>query len=232
MNHKQLNAEMAVTEGEHSFVATITSAVTDRDREVLLPEGMRSKDFEKNPVIYWNHDYSLPPIGQAVSLRRNGDRWHAKGVLAERPENHPEAAEWLPDTIHALMQQKVIRGVSVGFDDTVKWRQPTAKDREQYGDKVERVATSWDLLEFSIAPLMANQEALISAVSKGICTENQAKTLFGLDDLPKRPKKTVLAILRPKSRPKRVDIPSLVQTATAKALARREGRIFIATRIR
>ena len=41
----------------------------DRDGEVLFPRGCFTKDFEKNPVVFYNHDYTLP-IGKCVAFER------------------------------------------------------------------------------------------------------------------------------------------------------------------
>jgi HK97 family phage prohead protease len=148
--------------------------VLDRDDEVLLPEGLISSEFEKNPVVFWNHAYDKP-IGQCQWLRRLPDAWLARTVLAERPENHQ--GEWLPDTVLSLVQQGVVRGVSVGFLP-VMTREPSSKDREQFGPQVRRVITRWRMLEFSVTPLPANHDALILAVAKGVISQSACDALI------------------------------------------------------
>lgn len=189
-----------------SFTATITTNAIDRDGEVLLPEGMRSKDFESNPVVFWNHNYDMP-IGKATDLQKHRDAWSATAELAKRPEGHE--GEWFPDTVHALMQQGIIRGVSVGFQP-IESRNPSKKDKELFGEGVTNVYSKWNLLEFSVAPLQANQEALVTAVSKGLVTTAQAKAVFPDVELPavtEAPRPLEAKDTQPVAR-KRVLIPS------------------------
>lgn len=226
--HKALSAEMSVTEGERAFIAKITSNAVDRDREVLMPEGLIKTEFEQNPVLFYGHDYirdpkSLP-IGQVVSLKRFPDYWLAKSVMAERPDNH--VGEWFPDTVFSLIQQGVIRGVSVGFEP-VDSRAPTKKDKEMFGEDVQKVYRRWKLLELSVAPLMANQEALIQAVSKGLIGRTQAKAMFGVD-VPEPVKRKCVVLMYAKAvtvKPK-PDIVALVRDGVRREFDRRRGKIY------
>ena len=67
MIRKALDAEISTS--AKGFTATITAETLDRDGEVLIPQGMNSVEFEKNPTLFWNHDYS-EPIGTTVELKR------------------------------------------------------------------------------------------------------------------------------------------------------------------
>jgi HK97 family phage prohead protease len=179
--HKLLSTQFEASddEGAKSFVATISTDSVDRDNEVVLPEGMNSKDFEKNPVVLWNHNPETP-IAKAVGLRRKSDRLTAKAVLASRPEDHE--GEWFPDTVHSLMKQGVVRGVSIGFLPLPgKTRSATKKDRDTFGSEVKRVHAQWKLMEFSVTPTPANQDALIESVSKGLITKACAMSVFGVE---------------------------------------------------
>jgi uncharacterized protein len=185
--HKAFSADLTVEQGSRTFVAKMTSDAIDRDREVLDPNGMDSTDFEKNPILFYGHDYTSVEnvVGLVVALKRETDAdgrvtgWYAKCQLAERPEDHE--GPWRPDTVLALMRQGIIRGVSVGFDP-VQVRNATADDRKRYGASAERVFSRWKLLELSVAPLPANQDALVEAVAKAIkgeqITEDAARELL------------------------------------------------------
>ncbi len=229
MKHKQLNADMTVQEGERAFVTTITSNAVDRDNEVLLPEGMNSKDFEKNPVLFWKHqDKNDVPIGKVVGLKRQGDTWLAKAVLAARHKDH--VGEWFPDTVLSLVQQGVVNAVSVGLIPEVT-RRPTTKDKEMFGKNVQSVVARWKLLELSVAPLPANQEALIVAVSKSMCSKKTAKAYFGidLDDIQIKPKtKRKVAIMvfdSPRPRKTVLTKDMAIARAVERMLARMTGQI-------
>ena len=226
MNRKSFIADLT-TEGK-TFTATITTNAIDRDGEVLLPEGMITADFEKNSVVFWNHDYDRP-IGKSLSLTKSRDAWVSKAQLAERPESH--VGEWFPDTVHALMKQGIIKGVSVGFQP-IESRNPSKKDIELFGDGVKRVFNKWKLLEFSVAPLPANQDALVSAVSKGLMTPIQCKSMFNVDitapvaEPPKPRRKLFLITYKPET-PERVNPVQIVHDAVTIAIAKRRGQMTI-----
>lgn len=201
-----------------SFEAVITSDALDRDGEVLLPEGMDATDFNKNPIVFWNHNYDKP-IGKAVKMVKDKNSWKAVTQLAKRPEDH--VGEWLPDVALALIKQGVIKGVSVSFLPT-DYRQPSKKDKSTFGEGVKRVFTKWKLLEYSVAPLQCNQDALVTAVGKGIVSAEMAKQ-FGYE-----------AEAEPK--PKAVETITIVQRKVKKrslkdqvaiAIAKRKGQAYL-----
>src|SRR5438477_13005023 len=78
---KAFSSDVRVVEGERAVSATITTTAVDRDHEVLIPQGCNSKDFQSNPVIFYNHAYAdffggggtkeKLPVGQCVALKRN-----------------------------------------------------------------------------------------------------------------------------------------------------------------
>jgi hypothetical protein len=110
--------------------------------------------------------------------------------FAERPETHPQAAEWLPDTVRALMQQGVLSAFSVGFrvpSDGI--RQASERDIERFGPKTRTVITRWELLEFSVVSVPANQEALATAVAKGLVPDGECVERLGLSrDMLRQPR--------------------------------------------
>ena len=77
---KALTAQISGSTAK-GFTAVITAETLDRDGEVLIPSGMNSKEFEQNPVLFWNHDYALP-VGKCVKLvRRARDIVVGGGVI-------------------------------------------------------------------------------------------------------------------------------------------------------
>lgn len=148
-----------------TVIARISTTSVDRDGDVVLPSGLKLQDYRKNPVVLLNHDNGSLPIGRAMSVRRSSDHVVAKIKFAERPAEHPITAEWVPDTILSLFKQDILRAFSVGFIP-IDMRDSTDKDRKRYGDDVRRVITSWNLMEFSVVPVPANQDALAVEVAK------------------------------------------------------------------
>jgi len=163
---KIFDTKLRADPGERSVVARISTTAVDRDGDVMLPSGVDMTDFEKNPVVLFGHDAGRIPIGRADGMRRSRNTLEAKVKFAARPESLPEGQEWVPDTVFDLFQQGVLRAFSVGFTiDNA--READQKDIEMFGDGVTRVITNWKLLEFSVVPIPANQDALVTAISKG-----------------------------------------------------------------
>jgi len=210
--------------GETTFTATITTAAIDRDNEVVIPAGMNAKHYEQNPVLLYAHDPARP-IGKMLSLRRGESAIDADFALAPRPATHE--GEWLPDTIGALIKFGALRGVSVSFkpmDGGV--RNATKADRERFGQTAQRVYSKWLLLEVSIVAIPSNQDALISAVSKGIVTAAAAKSICcSLPSIPELPAAVVAEV---KHHRITIAVPSIgadaVRIAARRELARLRGR--------
>jgi len=175
MINKTLESKFDSTDDPTRFTATITTNAIDRDGEVVIPAGMNSKEYERNPVLLYAHDASKP-IGKMLGMRRNDDGIEADFALAPRPETHEGV--WLPDTVAALMRFGALRGVSIGFAPQPGGMRVASKaDTERYGTGVKRVFSKWTLFEVSVVSIPANQEALISAVEKGIVSSASVKAL-------------------------------------------------------
>jgi len=56
--------------GEGKLEAIVSTNDIDRHGEIVDIEGIDIKNYEKNPVVMWAHDYSLPPIGKTTSLTK------------------------------------------------------------------------------------------------------------------------------------------------------------------
>lgn len=197
-----------------TFTAKITTNSVDRDGEVLIPQGMDARDYKKNPVVFWNHDYNLP-IGTAADMKRNDDHWTATAKLASTP---------FAQEVYTLMREGVVRGVSVGFVP-IESRPPTKGDLSKFGDDVRRVYSKWKLLEFSVVPLPANQDALITAVSKGV-SRATIKSVLGVD-VPEPPAPEPRRVVYFCPSVKRADTGAAVRQAVAETLARLKGRPYL-----
>ncbi len=174
---KAFSADISVDDGERAVTAKISTIAVDRDGDVVIPSGCNSKEFEKNPVVFLAHNYWSLPVGKCTAIRRTDDAIIAKTVFADRPEDHPVDEEWLPDTLFHLYQQGVLKGFSIGFS-SIDSRYATDKDLLTYGANCRRVYNKWTLLEYSVAPLPANQEAVATAVSKGYLRQKTADAIF------------------------------------------------------
>lgn len=175
MNRKNLSAQFAPT--ARGFTATITTATLDRDGEVVIPQGMDATEFEANPVLFWNHDYNQP-VGKCLSLKRQPAGIVGEFQFAQRPEGFE--GPYFPEFVASLVAQGVVRGVSIGYMPADGGtRRATVEDRKRYGDTVQTVFSKWKLLEVSVAPLQANPDALVTAISKGAVSGADARRWLG-----------------------------------------------------
>ncbi|MGB0969827.1 MAG: hypothetical protein ACPGVG_02535 [Mycobacterium sp.] len=169
------------------FTARITKDVLDRDGEVLLPGGMDATDFDKSGAVFYNHDYNLPVAAPVGKLKKTAEAIIGRARFMERVEG--DTGEFLPDYVRSFVtcMAKAGRsaGVSIGFDP-IESRMPTKKDREVYGPGITLVFTRWKLLEWSIAPVQANQEAFVTAMGKSLDAA-VCKSLFGTAPKAKAP---------------------------------------------
>jgi hypothetical protein len=186
LTRKGFSADVTANDGERAVTAVISTATIDRDGEVIQSHGINTRAFEANPVVFFGHDYSRPPIGKVVGFKRADTSLTAKIVFAERPKDFPENEEWMPSTLFSLYQQGVMRAFSIGFIPT-EVREPTPRDKGTYGPDVKRVFSKIQMLELSAVPIPANSEAVAVAVSKGIVTAATAKALFGEVPAPEIP---------------------------------------------
>jgi len=149
------------------WIIASTPAV-DRDRDRIMPMGGDLSNFQKNPVLIFGHNYHEP--------------WAVIGRVAEtsvdmagirmRPELREPANESDPQhIIRALWEQGLLRTASIGFI-------PIESRENEFGG---RDYLKWELLELSLTPLPANQEA-IRLTFKALTTTSQPYTKDNTDD--------------------------------------------------
>lgn len=220
MNRKALAAEVSTT--AKGFTAVITAETLDRDGEVLIPQGMNSREFDQNPVLFWNHDYAKP-VGKCVGLKRGDRSIVGEFTFAKKPEGY--VGEFFPEVAAALVGQGIVNAVSVGYvPESGGIRRATDVDRKKYGDEVQTVFSRWKLLEVSLAPLQANPEALITAVKKGLVSSVAAKQFFGVEP----PKRTIVTIDIPAPRSTaRKSAPIDFSEIVRREIARSRGSIYL-----
>jgi HK97 family phage prohead protease len=134
------------------FEAMITTEATDRTGDIVRAHGADIANYMMNPVVMWAHDYTQPPIGKTLSIEVI-----AGTGLKARFQFPPVGTYEHADTIHRLWAGGFINATSIGF-------QPK-QGKGINGDTVDgREFDAWELLEFSIVPIPANQEALRMAI--------------------------------------------------------------------
>jgi len=132
------------------WIIASTPAV-DRQHDRVMPLGIDLTNYQKNPIVIFGHNYSEPwaVIGRAADFAID------MGGLRIKPELREAASDSDPmHVIRALWEQNLLRAASIGF-------QPLeAKPNEHGGLDYTKV----ELLEISLVPVPANQEAIRMAV--------------------------------------------------------------------
>lgn len=144
-----------------------TSSTEHRDRQgdVIVSDGWKTKDYMKNPVFLWAHDYSKPPIGKTVELEKGN------GKLRQKVEFVPAHIDPFAEQVKQLYLNGFLNTVSVGFM-AYKAEPLTEEDLKQRPEMKYGARLSGDLLELSAVPVPANPMALqngfMEAVAKGM----------------------------------------------------------------
>lgn len=155
---KTLSAE--VHKSAKGFSAAVTVEVVDRDGDVLVSQGMNSKNYERNPVLLWAHDDRDIPVGKCVGIRRKDGAIEMDFAFTPRPPAHQ--GEWIPDTVAAHVDFGSLSAVSIRFAPLEGGvRRANGADVQKYGPDCQQVYSKWELLEVSVVPIPANQDALI-----------------------------------------------------------------------
>ena len=147
----------ADAETTRKLTFTISTASVDREKDVISLDGWDLKNFNRNPVFLWAHNYRQIPLGRSSEPFRQG------GKLKAQVEFTPKGLDLFNDTVFELYKQGFMRAVSVGFRP-IKWN--WNEERSGGIDFNEQ-----ELLEFSAVPVPANPEALMDAKSAGIDVE-------------------------------------------------------------
>lgn len=122
------------------MVAVASSAVVDRQGEIVSVEGWELKNFKNNPIMLWAHDHTIPAIGSAKNVKIDGVG--AKAKLIFEPVFHAITDE--ARAIKQMFEEGILNSFSVGF-------RPLDMEGNKY--------TSQELLEISAVNVPANPEA-------------------------------------------------------------------------
>lgn len=147
------------------FMAIASSEQTDRDGDILPVGAWSTKEFEKNPVILWGHNASIPAVARAKRVWKD---LAAKELRMQIEFPEPGVSE-LSDTLRKLVKSGFINSLSVGF---------LGKDFERLNNG-GRKYKSLELLEVSLVNLPSNTAALIQARDAGILSTKELKLLDG-----------------------------------------------------
>lgn len=132
--------------GDGVLEAIITTSAVDRHNESIDTAGISYKDYMNNPVVLYGHDYEGLPIGKTLKLTKQmGTQIKARFQLAV--DEYPFAA-----TVYEMIKGGYLNAVSIG-GIVKEWSQDYS------------TILKMDMAEFSIVPVPANSQALITSRS-------------------------------------------------------------------
>lgn len=174
--------------GERAEVSVISSQSHDKSHEVVLIKGMELDAYRKSPIVLWNHNRDLPPVGrcQWIKTHDHDSQLRAKTIYPEDPEGYSDEDIWLPKHVWDLTRTGVLRGKSVGFLPLKPLREPTPDELSAHPDW--QGAGVWEqtrLYEYSCVNVGCNDDALVVEINNKSFDPDKL-TRLGLV-LPKRP---------------------------------------------
>jgi HK97 family phage prohead protease len=131
--------------GDGQFTATITTSTIDRMGESIDTQGITTDAYMQNPVVLYGHDYSALPIGKTTKLSQFKNKMQATFQLAIKEYSFAQ-------TVADLIKGGYLNAVSIG-GVVRQWN-------ESYTE-----IQAMEMVEFSVVPVPANGEALITGRS-------------------------------------------------------------------
>ena len=150
---------------EDPYVFIMSDETVDRVGDVIRAKGWQLDSFKKNPVALFGHDHSFP-IGTWDNVKVSGSKLLGTLRLAK------EGTSARIDEIRKLLEQRILKAVSVGF--SIKDYEPMDKADPFGGWDIK----SAELHETSVVSVPANPSAVLLAKSMGISSETRS-IVFG-----------------------------------------------------
>ena len=150
---------------ERRIIHFISTPDLDRGRDIMMPLGMQSDEFDKTKTFFADHNYSKP-IGKNVKLSRTKD-----GVKAT---SYFSTEEYANDR-YLMHLEGVLNGWSIGFAP-MRDSKGMIKDGSIEWDDKKNIRTfhEWKLQEYSDTGIPMNTDCI--DLAKNICKSAEMKT--------------------------------------------------------
>jgi len=142
------DADFDVTKQEDAVEWVMSDMSLDRDQERVDPAGADFKNFKKNPVVLWAHDYTRPAIGKISNPKVKDGRVVGK---VEFDDKDTDEFAWM---IGQKVKKGIINAGSIGFKPN------NVEFVEEPKDSTRLIHRKWELMEFSICNVPANTNAV------------------------------------------------------------------------
>jgi hypothetical protein len=155
---------------ERADISWVTTESVDRDNEVVLAKGLNWKQWKKNPVVTFGHNYRDLPVGRGLWVKRETDKnivgWLAKTRYTSKPEDwgdHP----WFPDAVWHFVREGDLPGKSIGFVP-LEMRSPKEDEIKKRPELagVDTIIPKGLILEYAVATVQSNPDALVISSAK------------------------------------------------------------------
>lgn len=152
-------------EGEQTFLTVMSTATPDADGEVIISTGIDTSEYQRNPILLWQHDRSQPCIGKCTETLVDN-----RGLMGKFKLATTEFAQ----EVWSLVKDKFLSTVSIGFIPIETYRRGENGFNaacQKYGiDPMNRmidiITPRCLLLETSLVNLPANRDAIIVAAKE------------------------------------------------------------------
>ena len=132
---------------ERSFIAVISGEAPDRMGDIVSVKGWKLENFRKNPVVMQFHNYGALPVGRSLEEFSKKKQLYARPQFAPYPESM---------RMYEMYRDKYLKGFSVGFVPMSS--EPVDPEDSSWFSPMRY--TEQELLEYSVAPVPAHQDAL------------------------------------------------------------------------
>jgi len=133
---------------DNQIEAIIATDTIDRSGEILEIDGVDLKQYKKNTVVLWAHDYSSIPIAKTISIKKQNGQ-----IIAKMEFN---ADDDFAMKVYNAIKNGFLSAFSIGFIPT----------DGTWDEKINGYRwTKSEMLEYSVVPVPANAEALVQAKS-------------------------------------------------------------------
>lgn len=141
-----------IADSNDSLTATfiITTENPDTDNDVIKADGINISSYLNNPVVLWQHNRDIPPIGKCIKLQKVSNINGASGWTGT-VQFMPKEIDNYSYKIFEMIKNGFLNAVSIGF---------MVKDIENNSHGGFNILESV-LYEFSIVTVPANSECLI-----------------------------------------------------------------------
>ena len=91
--------------GEGKIVARLfTPDVKNRNGNIIVKGALDTTEYQDNPLLLWNHDREMLPIGTATTIKRYG---------VDFAELHLDMEDDMARRIKGMIDRKILRAVSI-----------------------------------------------------------------------------------------------------------------------